>query len=126
MVRCSSRASSRLSRCATCLLAMADDMPIRSAAPTKLPISTIWRNTCMLTSVSIGSSFVWLLRKRSQTDAFEWPGKTITRPIHGKTLILSKSQTLRVLRGKSAAITVWTNRNVVIENSIHNPEEGAG
>ena len=39
----------------TCLLTIAVERSSRSAAPTKLPDSTTWRNTLMLVSVSMNS-----------------------------------------------------------------------
>src|SRR4029077_18043794 len=52
LLRFSSRTPSRFSTYATCLLTIAVERSMRSAAATKLPDSTTCRNTLMLVSVS--------------------------------------------------------------------------
>src|ERR1700756_4837142 len=56
LLRLSRRAPSRLSMCMMCLLTIGQDGWSRSAAPTKLPDSTTFRNTLMLVRVSIAHS----------------------------------------------------------------------
>lgn len=52
LLRFRSRTPSRFSTCITCLLTIAVESSRCSAAATKLPDSTTWRNTLMLVSVS--------------------------------------------------------------------------
>jgi len=51
VLRLSSRTGRRFSIDRTCLLTIATERSSRSAAPTKLPHSTTWRNTLMRVSV---------------------------------------------------------------------------
>ena len=60
LLRLRSRTRRRFSMAMTCLLTMAVERSSRSAAPTKLPDSTTWRNTLMLVSVSISGVVLYL------------------------------------------------------------------
>jgi hypothetical protein len=67
LLRFSRRIPSRFSTCITCLLTVAVDRSIRSAAATKVPDSTTCRNTRMLVNVSIG--VVYAVSRGGPTEA---------------------------------------------------------